>query len=221
MSEPNALFSAALPFWGELSLEEQDQLLRACSPLTLAKGSVVHRQEQGCRGLLLLLSGQMRVYIASEEGREVTLYRVHTGEVCVMSATCLMDAIVFDVLMEAVEDLRALTLPSAALSRVLAAHPRAELFLYKTASERFSEIMWTMQQILFLGVDRRVAIFLWDEFLRCGDVLPLTHEAIARYIGSAREVVTKVLHYFAEEGIVALGRGKLTLLDREKLRARL
>ena len=79
--------------------------------------------------------------------------------------------------------------------------------------------MWTMQQILFMGIDRRVAIFLWDEMLRNGPVIPLTHDEIARCIGSAREVVTKVLRYFSQEGIVSLSRGKVTIIDREKLRA--
>ena len=87
-------------------------------------------------------------------------------------------------------------------------------------TERFSDVMWTMQQILFMGVDRRVAIFLWDELTRQeGPVLKITHDELARNIGSAREVVTKVLRYFSEEGIVQLKRGRLEVLDREKLRA--
>ena len=219
MDNPEYLLANALPFWTELSPEEQDTLKRSVLPSTVPKGTVTHRADQECQGLLLLLSGQLRVYLLSEEGREVTLYRVRAGELCVMSSSCLMDAIVFDVLIEAMEGTQAVTIPSAILSPILQNHPRAELFLYKTASERFSDIMWTMQQILFMGIDRRVAIFLWDEMLRNGPVIPLTHEEIARCIGSAREVVTKVLRYFSQEGIVSLSRGKVTVIDREKLRA--
>ena len=116
------------------------------------------------------------------------------------------------------EDPQVVTLPVTALSALSQRHPEVELFLYKTASERFSDIMWTMQQILFMGMDRRAAIFLWDEYSRQGPVLSMTHEEMARYIGSAREVVTKVLKYFAQEGIVSLRRGKITILDKEKLR---
>lgn len=75
-----------------------------------------------------------------------------------------------------------------------------------------------MQQILFLAADRRVAIFLWEEFQRTGSVLRLTQEEIARYIGSAREVVSKVLKYFVQEGMVTLERGQIALVDTEKLR---
>ena len=145
MDNPEYLLAHTLPFWPELSPEEQDTLKRSVLPSNVPKGTVTHRADQECQGLLLLLSGQLRVYLLSEEGREVTLYRVRAGELCVMSSSCLMDAIVFDVLIEAMEDTQAVTIPSAILSPILQNHPRAELFLYKTASERFSDIMWTMQ----------------------------------------------------------------------------
>ncbi len=220
MDNPEYLLAHTLPFWPELSPEEQDTLKRSVLPSTVPKGTVTHRADQECQGPLLLLSGQLRVYLLSEEGREVTLYRVRAGELCVMSSSCLMDAIVFDVLIEAMEDTQAVTIPSAILSPILQNHPRAELFLYKTASERFSDIMWTMQQILFMGADKRVAHFLWDEMAKTGDMtIRLTHEEVARFIGSAREVVTKVLKYFVEEGAVALSRGKIEIIDKAKLRS--
>ena len=213
-----ALFAQSLPFWPNLSPEEQALFRDTAVPSTVPKGTITHRADQDCRGIMLVLSGQLRAYIVSEEGREVTLYRVQAGETCVLSSSCLMDAIVFDVLIEAMEDTQVLTLPAAALASLVQKRPEVELFLYKTASERFSDIMWTIQQILFMGMDRRTAIFLWDEYTRQGEVIPLTHDEVARYIGSAREVVTKVLKYFAQEGIVALRRGKITILDKNKLR---
>ena len=212
------LFARSLPFWPHLSPEEQALFRDTAVPSTVPKGTITHRADQDCRGIMLVLSGQLRAYIVSEEGREVTLYRVQAGETCVLSSSCLMDAIVFDVLIEAMEDTQVLTLPAAALASLVQKRPEVELFLYKTASERFSDIMWTIQQILFMGMDRRTAIFLWDEYTRQGEVIPLTHDEMARYIGSAREVVTKVLKYFAQEGIVALRRGKITIQDKNKLR---
>lgn len=218
MNPFDTLFAQALPFWDHLDPQERQLLADTAVPSTIPKGTITHRADQDCKGIMLLLSGQLRAYILSEEGREVTLYRVQGGDTCVMSSSCLMDAIVFDVLIQAMEDTQVITLPVTALSALSTRHPEVELFLYKTASERFSDIMWTMQQILFMGMDRRAAIFLWDEYTRQGAVLSLTHEEMARYIGSAREVVTKVLKYFAQEGIVALRRGKITILDKEKLR---
>ena len=207
MKQPDDIFSQMLPFWEHLTPQEQMALREASVPSTLPKGTITHRADQDCKGILLLLSGQLRAFLLSEEGREVTLYRVREGETCVLSSSCLMDAIVFDVLIEAIEETHVITLPVTALSPLAQQRPEIELFLYKTASERFSDIMWTMQQILFMGMDRRAAIFLWDESAQKGPVLRITHDEMARYIGSAREVVTKVLKYFVQEGIVALRRG--------------
>ena len=199
MNPLDALLTEALPFWEGLAPQEQQLLLDTAVPSTIPKGTITHRADQDCKGIMLVLAGQLRAYILSEEGREVTLYRVQGGDTCVMSSSCLMDAIVFDVLIQAMEDTQVVTLPVTALSALSQRHPEVELFLYKTASERFSDIMW-------------------DEHTRQGPGLSMTHEEIARCIGSAREVVTKVLKYFAQEGIVSLRRGKITILDKEKLR---
>ena len=215
--DKNALFSDAFPFWPELDQGQRQTLIDGSFLSAIPKGTVTHQAQQGCKGLQLVLEGQLRVYIVSEEGREVTLYRVRAGEVCVMSSSCLMDAIVFEVLIEAMADTQVLTIPSPILAPVLQRCPKAELFLYKTASTRFADVMWTMQQILFMGADRREAIFLWEEFRQNGPVIRLTHDEIARCIGSAREVVTRVLNYFAQEGLMALGRGKITLLQPDAL----
>lgn len=165
-------------------------------------------------------SGQIRVYIISEEGRIVTLYRLHAGEVCVLSASCLLDSIVFDVVIEAAEDTDVTLIPATVLHQLAQKNPYVELFLAKTANERFSDVMWTMQQILFMGADKRVAIFLWDEISKTGKAtITYTHDEVARYIGSAREVVTRILKYFAEDGVVKLSRGKIEILDKDKLKS--
>lgn len=212
--------STAYPFWGQLSPEEKEAILRGCVEMMYEKGVGVHRSDVDCKGALLLLSGTLRVYILSEEGREVTLFRIHTGESCVLSASCLLDTIAFDLLIDAAEDARALVVPTSVLHPIMERNPYVGLYMYKQATERFSDVMWTMQQILFMGVDRRVAIFLWDEMARQGkQILKITHDELARNIGSAREVVTKVMKYFAGEGIVRVKRGQVEILDREKLRA--
>lgn len=129
-----------------------------------------------------------------------------------------MDSIVFEVIIEAVEDTEVLLIPSSVLMHIKEKNPWVDAFLYKKATERFSDVMWTMQQILFLGADKRVAIFLWDEMTRTKTAtLLFTHEEIAKMIGSAREVVSKVLKYLAKEKIIAYGRGKIEILDKERL----
>lgn len=207
------------PFWENLNQEEQALVAESIVSRKMKKGESMHRGCGECSGIVYVAKGQLRVYIISEEGREVTLYRVHTGDLCVLSASCLMDAIVFDVLIEAVEETELVVLPSPVLNGIMEKNPLVELSLYRTATERFSDVMWTMQQILFMGADKRVAHFLWDEMAKTGETtIRLTHDEVARFIGSAREVVSKVLKYFAEEGAVALSRGKIEIIDKGKLR---
>ena len=207
------------PFWSKLTDAEKSVIEKAVFTEKFNKGMLMHRTEDSCKGLMTVLSGQLRTYIVSEEGREVTLFRVNAKEVCVLSASCLMDTITFDVLIEATEETEVLVLPSAILNQLMQQNSQVELFLYKSATEKFSDVMWTMQQILFLKIDQRVAQFLWDEMVQKNTMtLSLTHDEIARYIGSAREVVTKVLKYMVKEQVLELKRGTIIILDKEKLR---
>jgi len=154
----------------------------------------------------------------SEEGRDVTLYRLFAGDVCILSASCVLDAITFDVCIDAEEDAEVLVINASAFHQLADENIYVKCFGYQLATTRFSDVMWAMQQILFMGVDRRLAIFLWDEISKSGsNEVKMTHEQIARYMGSAREVVTRMLKYFASDGIVELSRGGVRVLDRKKL----
>lgn len=219
MNINETIFYDTFPFWDKLSDDERATILESCLKKNIEKGSVVHRSDMGCQGAILLKKGTFRVYIISDEGREVTLFRIREGECCVLSASCLLDSIQFDIFIEAAEETEAIVIPTSILNHIMKTNPYVGLYMYQQATERFSDVMWTMQQILFMGVDKRVAIYLWDETISRGEeVLKTTHDEIARNIGSAREVVTKTLKYFADEDVVALGRGKIYILDKEKLR---
>ena len=171
-----------------------------------------------CKGIIIVLSGMMRIYMVSEEGREITLFHIYAGDSCVLSASCLLETIAFEIIIEAVGEVHAVIVPTTVLLPIIDSNPYVELFLYKKTSERFSDVMWTFQQILFMSTDKRIAVFLWDEMLRQNQQeLKITHDEIAKNIGSAREVVTKTLKCFAKEGILLLGRGKITITDKSKL----
>ena len=213
-------YDSLFPFWEKLTDVEKSIIENAVYVEKYEKGMMMHRTDGSCKGLMTVLDGQLRTYILSEEGREVTLFRVNGEEVCVLSASCLMDTITFDVLIEATEETEVLVLPASTLNQVAQQNPYVELFLYKSATEKFSDVMWTMHQILFLKIDQRVAQFLWDEMVQKNSMtFTITHDEIARYIGSAREVVTKVLKYMVKEDALELKRGTITVLDKEKLRS--
>ncbi|MCI9323091.1 MAG: Crp/Fnr family transcriptional regulator [Lachnospiraceae bacterium] len=155
----------------------------------------------------------------SEQGKDITLYRLHSGDLCMLSASCVLEAITFDVFVDAEEDSRCIVIGGPAFAAVSERNPAVKIFALETAVSRFSDVMWVMQQILFMGVDRRLAVFLLDEAARTGsDIIPLTHGQIARYMGSAREVVSRMLKYFAAEGAVEVSRRGVRILDKGSLR---
>ena len=181
-------------------------------------GERVHSPVENCVGILLLRTGQLRAYLLSEDGRDVTLYRLFPGEVCILSASCVMDSVNFDLYIDAEEDTEAYCIGAGTFRRLMQQNVHVRCFAYQMTAERFSDTMWTMQQILFMSADRRLAIFLTDELAKTGGSnVRMTHDQMARYMGSAREVVSRLLKYFAQEGWVRLYRGGVEVLDQQKL----
>ena len=155
----------------------------------------------------------------SEEGKDITLYRLQKGDLCMLSASCVLSAVTFEVFVDAEEDSECCVISGPAFAAVSEQNPDVRIFALETAVGRFSDVMWVMQQIMFMSMDKRLAIFLSDEAVRTGsDTIALTHGQIARYMGSAREVVSRMLKYFASEGIVKVSRGGVTILDKKRLR---
>ncbi|MCE5195955.1 MAG: Crp/Fnr family transcriptional regulator [Negativicutes bacterium] len=218
-TEKLELLRQHFPAWPHLSETEQQDMLKNCRQISYAKGAFVHNAENECVGVLLIIKGRLRTYMLSEEGKEITLYRLQRGNICILSASCVLSTITFDVEIEAEEDSDVLLISAPFFAQLAEHNIYVECFSYKLATDRFSDVMWAMQQILFMSMDKRLAVFLWDELSKTeGDLLHLTHEQTAKYMGSAREVVTRMLKYFSSEGIVELSRGTIRILDREKLR---
>ena len=212
--------ACAFLFWEQLTPEEQERLSRFTRPVHYAKGARVHSPLESCVGILLLRSGQLRSYLLSEDGRDVTLYRLFGGEVCILSASCVMDAVNIDLYIDAEEDTEALCISAGIFRQLMQENVYVRCYAYQMTAERFSDTMWTMQQILFMSADRRLAIFLTDELAKTGgEDVRMTHDQMARYMGSAREVVSRMLKYFAQEGWVRLYRGGVQVLDKQKLQA--
>lgn len=212
-------FEKAFPFWKNLSDSEKDALCENAELVVYPKGKTIHRGSEDCKGIMIVKSGQLRTYLMSEDGRDVTLYRLFDGDVCILSASCVLETITFDVFIDAQEDTQVLLINSAVFHKLADNNVHVRCFAYQLATVRFSDVMWAMQQILFMGADKRLAIFLWDEMSKSSDMqIKMTHEQIAKYMGTAREVVTRMLRYFADEGIVELSRGSIRIKDKDKLR---
>lgn len=211
-------FANTLDFWNQISDNDKKIICENTRLVSFKKGSTVH-DGNSCSGVFILNSGSLRVYILSDEGKEVTLYRLHKGDMCMLSASCVLQAITFDVVIDAEEDCECMVINGDIFSQLSDKIPEIKIFALETAVGRFSDVMWVLQQILFMSMDKRLAIFLWDESTRLGtDNIELTHEQIAKYIGSAREVVSRMLKYFSNEGIVENSRKGVKILDKKRLR---
>ncbi len=209
-----------IPGWGQLTPAQQTRLSEAARPRAFSAGELIHNGDADCVGLLLVKSGRLRVFILSEDGREITLYRLLPGEICLFSASCMMPQIAFAVTVTAEAPSEVLVLPPDVYKAVMAESAPLANFTNELIAARFSDVMWLIEQILWKSFDRRLAAFLLAEAkLEHSATLHLTHEAIANHMGTAREVVTRMLRYFQGEGWVKLARGTLQLTDEPSLRA--
>lgn len=206
------------PFWDSLNQQDKAFLCQHSSRVTYQKGENIHDGNE-CTGVILVKHGNLRLYILSEEGKEITLYRLYAGDICMLSASCVLQSITFDVFVDAEESSECFLISGAAFSAVSERNPLVKIFALETAVSRFSDVMWVMQQILFLSFDKRLAIFLMDEISKTGsNTVKLTQGQIAKYMGSAREVVSRMLKYFSNEGITEVSRGGIKVLDKQRLR---
>lgn len=208
-----------LPFWPSLSEDEKERVRQRTFVNNYGKGTIINNSNNECLGMLLILSGEIRTYLLSEEGREVTLFRLYAGDLCVLSASCVISQINFETQMIAQQNTKVLIIPVDVIAALREKNIHVRCFLYELATKRFSDVMWAMQQILFKGLDRRLAGFLLVEAERTdSNVIHMTHEQIAQHISSAREAVARMLKHFAEDGLVDIKRGAITLLDIDGLR---
>lgn len=212
-------YKNSYPFWNDLTADEQSRFANSTHLRSYKKGETVHQPDDKCEGMIYMMSGRLRIYILSEDGREITLYRLEQGEICVLSASCVIDAISFDVFIEAETEAEVYLTDATTLRLLSESNPHLMIFNQRIALDRFSDIMWTMQQVLFFSVDRRIAGFLLNEADKSGDsVVHTTHEQIATSIGSAREVVSRMLKRFADDGFIRLARGSVEILDRDSIK---
>ena len=213
-------FANYFPVWDKLTPAQQSKLREVSHPLKVRAGEVVHNGSMDCLGLLLIRSGQLRVYTLSAEGREITLYRLFDHDICLFSASCVMPSVQFEVVVEAEKECDLWVIPSCLFKNFMEDSAAVANYANQLISSRFSEVMWLMEQIMWRSFDKRLASFLWEESaLEETTCLKLTHEKIANHMGTAREVVTRMLRYFQNEGLVTLTRGTVELTDIKGLRA--
>ncbi len=210
--------SEYFPNWEQLTKEQRECLEKAAVYRKIGKGTVLHQGDLDCLGLVLVEKGRLRAYIASEDGREITIYRLLERDFCLFTASCIMKNLQFDVTVEAETEAEAWVIPPGVFKKVMEDSASMANYVNQLMSGRFTEVVWLMEQVMWKSFDKRLAAFLLEESALDGrEILRITHEKIAGHLGTAREVVTRMLRYFQSEALVKLSRGTVELLDRKKL----
>lgn len=183
------------------------------------KNEMLHNGSADCMGLMLVVSGQLRTYTISEDGREITMYRLFERDICLFSASCMMNSIQFEIFIKAEKDSEVLIIPTDVYRNIMEVSAPLANYTNEVMASRFSDVMWLIDGIMWKNLDKRLADFLLNEAnIEGSTVLKITHEEIGSHLGSAREVVTRMLKYFVSEGLVRLSRGTVEIIDEKALR---
>ena len=206
------------PFWEYLSADEKKEIMQTSRKVIFEKNQIIASTEMDCLGVFYVLSGLVRVYLYSEDGREVTIARIGEDEMCMMAASCMVPQISFSVQVAAESRVEAVLIPVSVIRKIKEKNVYVENYIYKQTTERFSDVISAVEQMLFMTLEQRVSAFLIDESARTGNsTLDITQEKVAQAIGSAREAVSRILKQLSAAGCVEVSRGKIRILDKKKL----
>lgn len=213
-------FSDYFPVWDKLTKEQQCTISDNLQIFHANAGAMIHNGNMDCLGLLVVRKGQLRVYATSPDGREITLYRLLDRDACLLTSSCVMPNLQFEVAVDAEKVSEMWVIPAPVFKELMESSAPVANYTNQLISSRFSEVLWLMEQVMWKSFDKRLAAFLLEESaLEHTGRLKITHEKIANHLGTAREVVTRMLRYFQNEGMVILTRGTVDLADRKKLQA--
>ena len=211
-------FEEYLPIWNKLTESQKQTLSELVEFRSVKKGTHIHDSSADCLGLVMVKSGQLRAYILSDDGREITISRLFEYDVSLLSASCVMPDMQFNVMIEAEKDTEFWSIPACLFKNLVDESLAVSNFARNLLSSNYSELMWLMEQIMWKSFDKRLATFLLEESaIEDSEEIRITHETIGNHMGSPREVVTRMLRYFQNEGMVQLSRGAVTLTNRKKL----
>ena len=202
------------PMLRELSDTDRDDLLSVASMVHVPAGTVLFDENQPCQGFPMLLSGNIRVIKAAPNGRELQLYRVLPGESCILTSSCLLGNTRYHARGIAEQNLEMVLLPAATFHALLEMQESFRSYVFHLFSDRLTDLMQLVSAVAFQKLDQRLAKLLVSK----NNPVHATHQALADELGSAREIVSRLLKGFAEQGWVKLGREQIDIADAVALK---
>lgn len=209
------------PFFIQSPPELQHEIAQAASVVRLESGAYFLREGDSCAHFAVLLSGRMRVFKLAESGQEITLYNVGAGEACPLNVSCILSNRPVPAMARVEEDVEALVIPAETFRRWMGQQESLRTFVFETFATRLTEMMSLVEEVAFRRMDQRLARRLLDTFLESGTPrtsVETTHAELASDLGTAREVVSRLLKEFERLGAITLSRGKIGLKNSALLR---
>ena len=212
-----------IPFYDELSQQQIDFIAQTSQEVLFEAGKIITTGGGSCQGFIIVKNGLVAASMVSEDGREAELFTLSDGELCILSASCLFLPKTFHVHMTAQRDSEVIIIPSATVEKLKEQNIHVELFAYKTMTVRFANVMNAVEELLFVPVEKRLAKLI----LRLGKMadtcapshpaITITQDALAKKLGTAREVISRSLSQFKARGLVNVKRGQIEILDKKGL----
>lgn len=190
-----------------------ERLASAGRAVAFAAGDPIRRPGDACDRVAFVVDGEIRVMKSGASGREIELYRVRAGEFCVLEVSAAMGATGYPAGAVASSGGHARVLPVSTLRELMAGDREVQAFVFSVLAERLADVMTLVAEVAFRRMDERLKAFLEREATGTPPTVHLTHEAIAERLGTAREVVSRLLAHLAEGGEVRVGRGEIVLTD--------
>lgn len=206
------------PELAKISDSAWTETVKAASVRTIPRGTVLFRPGDPCMSFVLVLAGTVRVHIPGESGREIVLYRVESGEICVLTLSNMLGGITYSAEGVTETDAQLVVIPSQPFEHALTASPAFRRYIFSMIGRRLGEMMLLLEEITFKRLDIRLAQLL-ARAAGENENRPLhkTHQELAALLGSSREVISRLLKEFERNGWVRLNRGNIEVLSRTAL----
>jgi len=212
----STLIAKLLPTLAQLPIPLAREVERQAQKLNVVAGTLLFDTGMACQALPLVLEGRIKVSKRAENGREIRLYSVHPGELCIVTMSCLLGGAPYPATGVAETTVSALTLPRALILRLVAEHPPFREGVFNLFSERLTGLMQLVEEVAFRKLDQRLAAWLLER----GPLIAVSHQVVADELGSVREIVSRLLKQFEEEGSLRLGRERIEVLAPAALKLR-
>ena len=209
-----------LPFFKDLSQEEKTMIYDATHIEQYKLGELVYSKYKACSGIVLVLKGQLRSFMSSLSGKEITLFRLFENDLCILSSACVYQNLSYDISLQAEEDSSLIVIDGNFFKEVLEKNLSVQKFMLEVTQSKLSEIMWVLEQVVFFSLEHRLSDYLINQhYLKDSIQIYITHEAIANDLGSSREVISRMLKRFEKDNLIEMGRGYIKIIDIKGLKS--